>query len=345
MAEEFRWAAGGGYESYVGRWSRLVAAEFVDWLELAPGSRIIDIGCGTGALTTTLLVHANPSAVVGVDPSPGYVDYVQNTVIDARARFEVADAENLPFDAADFDAAVSGLVLNFVPHPDRGLAQIARVVRDGGCIAAYVWDYAGRMELIRHFWDAAVELDLQAEPLDEGERFPICEPARLAELFSGAGLVDVETRELVVPTVFRDFDDYWRPFLSGEGPAPGYAMALPEERRAELRDRIRARLPIRDDGSIALVARAWAVRGMKKARSAGLLSKENGRRPTLPGGCPPSTIGPGGLNCSVRNGKRCFPAGMTAQVVEGAAQIAHPQNSIAAKRVQNQDLEQLVRVR
>lgn len=264
MSAEFRWAAGGAYESYVGRWSRLVAAEFVEWLDLAAGSRVIDIGCGTGALTTTLLERANLSAVVGVDPSAGYVEHDRTTVVDTRATFEVADAENLPFDADDFDAAVSGLVLNFVPHPDRGLAEKARVVRAAGCIAAYVWDYAGRMELIRHFWDAAVELDPDAEPLDEGKRFPICDPERLTELFADAGLVDVETRELVVPTSFRDFDDYWRPFLSGEGPAPGYAMSLPEERRAELRDRIRARLPIANDGSIALVARAWAVRGTKK---------------------------------------------------------------------------------
>ena len=121
-----------------------------------------------------------------------------------------------------------------------------------------------RMELLRHFWDAAVELDPDAGRLDEGKRFPICDPSTLAELFAGAGLVDVGTRELVVPTTFRDFDDYWRPFLSGEGPAPGYAMSLSEDRRGELRERIRGRLPIANDGSITLVARAWAVRGMKE---------------------------------------------------------------------------------
>jgi SAM-dependent methyltransferase len=259
----FRWAAGDQYETYVGRWSRRVAAEFVDWLGLAPGSRILDVGCGTGALTTTVLERAHPSAVVGVDPSPGYVNHVRSSVVDERASFEIADAENLPFDTAVFDAAVSALVLNFVPHPDRGVAEMTRVVRGGGRIAAYVWDYAGRMELIRHFWDAAVELDEEVAKLDEGKRFPICDPARLGQLFAGAALVGVETRELVVPTVFRDFDDYWCPFLSGEGPAPGYAMSLPPERRAELRERIRARLPVRDDGSIALVARAWAVRGAR----------------------------------------------------------------------------------
>lgn len=264
MADEFRWAAGGGYEGYVGRWSRLVASEFVDWLDLARGSRIIGVGCGTGALAMALLQRADPPAVIGVDPSSGYVDHARNSVADERATFEVADAENLPFDTDEFNAAVSGLVLNFVPHPGRGVAEIARVVEHDGSVAAYVWDYAGRMELIRYFWDAAVELDPRAEPLDEGRRFAICDPARLRELFVGAGLADVETRDVVVPTVFRDFEDYWRPFLSGEGPAPGFAMSLPEERRAELRERIRARLPIADDGSISLVARALAVRGTKK---------------------------------------------------------------------------------
>src|SRR5438105_1933987 len=120
------------------------------------------------------------------------------------------------------------------------------------------------MDLIRHFWDAAVELDREAEQLYEGTQFLICNPPALALLFSEAGLFDVETHEIVVPTVFADFDDYWLPFLSGEGPAPGYAMSLSEDRRAELRERTRARLPIAGDGSISLVARAWAVRGMKK---------------------------------------------------------------------------------
>jgi hypothetical protein len=128
-------------------------------------------------------------------------------------------------------------------------------------VAAYVWDYAGKIELMRYFWDAAVELDRAALELDEGRRFPLCRPAPLAELFTNARKRAVETRAIDVPTRFRDFDDYWTPFLGGQGPAPGYAMSLSEERRSALRDRIRARLPIAEDGSIDLIARAWAVRG------------------------------------------------------------------------------------
>ena len=131
----------------------------------------------------------------------------------------------------------------------------------GGTIAAYVWDYAGKMELMRHFWDEAAALDPQAAALDEGRRFPLCTPEALCTLFAAAGLGAVEAAPIEIETAFRDFDDYWQPFLGGQGPAPAYAMALDEAARNRLRDRLRARLPVRNDGSIALTARAWAVRG------------------------------------------------------------------------------------
>jgi hypothetical protein len=153
--------------------------------------------------------------------------------------------------------------VNFVPDPGRAVAEMARVARAGATVAAYVWDYAGKMELMRYFWDTAAALDPDAAERDEGRRFPLCRPEPLAALFRGAALREVETRPIDVPTVFRDFDDYWTPFLGGQGPAPGYAMSLDEERRAALRERLRARLPIEPDGSIRLIARAWAVRGRR----------------------------------------------------------------------------------
>jgi SAM-dependent methyltransferase len=158
---------------------------------------------------------------------------------------------------------VSGLVLKFLPSPERAVAEMVRVTRPGGVVAAYVWDYAGRMGLIRHFWDGAVALDPGARERDEGRRFPLCDPDRLDALFRTAGLGLVASRAIDVPTAFRDFDDYWQPFLGGQGPAPGYAMGLDEGRRAAPRDHIRSRLPISPDGSIHLVARAWAVRGTR----------------------------------------------------------------------------------
>jgi SAM-dependent methyltransferase len=257
------WADGAAYEPYVGRWSRLVAREFLAWLDVPTRGRWLDVGCGTGALSQAILADADPIAVKGVDQSPGYVTYAHARVIDERARFEVADARALPGEAAVFDAVVSGLMLNFVPEPGSAVAEMSRVARPGTTVAAYVWDYAGEMQLMRHFWNAAVALDPAARELDEGQRFPICQPGALAALFRDAGLQHVEARGIDVPTVFHDFDDYWSPFLGGQAPAPGYAMSLTEERRAELRERIRAGLPIAADGSISLIARAWAVRGRR----------------------------------------------------------------------------------
>jgi SAM-dependent methyltransferase len=257
------WADGTAYEPYVGRWSRLVAREFVAWLDVPARGRWLDVGCGTGALSQAILADTNPIAVNGVDQSPGYVAYARASVIDERARFEVADARALPGEAAIYDAVVSSLVLNFVPEPRSAVAEMARVARPGATVAAYVWDYSGEMQLMRHFWNAAVALNPAARELDEGVRFPICRPDALASLFRDAGLQLVQTRGIDVPTVFRDFDDYWSPFLGGQAPAPGYAMSLTEERRAELRERIRAGLPIAADGSISLIARAWAVRGQR----------------------------------------------------------------------------------
>jgi SAM-dependent methyltransferase len=255
------WAAGDFYEPYVGRWSRRVAREFLNWLAVPERKDWLDVGCGTGALTQTIVEQANPNSVVGLDSSPGYIEYAKARSASPRASFEIGDAYSLPVDTASRDAAVAGLVLNFVPQPQRAVAEMARVVRPGCIVAAYVWDYAGKMELMRYFWDAAVALDPAAKELDEGRRFPLCQPKPLAELFGQAGLSEVEVRPTDVATDFRDFDDYWSPFLGGQGPAPGYAMSLSEERRATLRDRIRSALPVAKDGSIHLIARAWAIRG------------------------------------------------------------------------------------
>jgi SAM-dependent methyltransferase len=255
------WASGNAYEPYVGRWSRLVACEFLAWLDMPAGSHWLDVGCGTGALSQTILQTAAPRQIKGVDRSDGYIAFAQTQIQDQRAEFEVGDVQALPVETGTYDAVVSGLMLNFVPQPEQAVAEMARAARPGGIVALYVWDYAGKMQLMRHFWNAAAALDPAASPLDEGRRFPLCQPEPLRQLFQQAGLKEVETRALDIPTDFRDFDDYWTPFLGGQGPAPGYAMSLSEERRTALRERIRASLPFALDGSIPLVARTWAVRG------------------------------------------------------------------------------------
>ena len=255
------WAAGKFYEPYVGRWSRLVAKEFLAGLRVRADADWLDVGCGTGALTETILQQARPRSVKGVDQSAGFVEYAEAQIADGRATFAVGDAQSLPVESARYHAVVSGLMLNFVPNSALAVSEMSRAAKPAGVIGVYVWDYAGKMELMRYFWDAAVALDSAALDLDEGRRFPLCQPDRLEELFRQAGLREIQVRAIDVPTRFQDFDDYWTPFLGGQGPAPGYAMSLGEERCGLLRERLRSKLPVASDGTIHLVARAWAVCG------------------------------------------------------------------------------------
>ena len=254
------WNKGRPYEMYVGRWSRLVANEFLAWLDPSPSLRWLDVGCGTGALTRAIFDNCKPARLVGVEPSEGFLADARGR-LSGNATFHVGNAMALPLPDASVDVVVSGLVLNFVPNPAAGLAEMKRTVAAGGTIAGYVWDYAERMQLIRHFWDVAIELNPAARPLDEGVRFPLCRPDGLTTLFREGGLAGVEGAPLEIESQFRDFDDYWNPFLGGQGPAPSYVMSLDEPTRIRLRERLRERLPVQSDGSISLVARAWAVRG------------------------------------------------------------------------------------
>jgi SAM-dependent methyltransferase len=253
------WERGSPYEQYVGRWSRRVAPLFLSWLSIPPGRRWLDVGCGTGALCAAIADRCSPASVAGVEPSEGFLKTAKENLADQVALHQ-GSATAIPLGDASVDVVVSGLVLNFVPDQRAALAEMARVTAKGGTIAAYVWDYAGKMELMRFFWDAAVELNPGAGSMDEGVRFPLCRPEALEKLFAGAGLNGVEVKAIDIPTPFGNFDDYWQPFLGGQGPAPAYAMSLDETTRARLRDRIRERIPTTANGTISLTARAWAAR-------------------------------------------------------------------------------------
>ena len=255
------WHVADAYERYVGRWSRRVAVDFVRRLDPQAGLRWLDVGCGTGALTSAVLAAADPAEVVGVDPSEGFLAHARNLLGGPRALFEIGDAGALPFPDGRFDVVVSGLVLNFVADPAGAATELARVAAPGGTVAAYLWDYTDGMQMIRHFWDAAAALDPVAVGQAEGTRFPLCRPEPMRELWTGAGLGGVTVDAIEVTTAFRDFDDFWTPFLGGQGPAPEYLATLDDERRTALRDLLRDRLPVHADGSITLSARAWAVRG------------------------------------------------------------------------------------
>lgn len=256
------WGLGDAYERYAGRWSRLVAIEFLRWLAPRPGLAWADVGSGTGALTATILTMCEPSVVSGIDSSEGLVAGARQRIHDPRARFATGDATHLPWAQAVWDITVSGLVLNFVRDHDAMVGEMARVTRPGGSVAAYVWDYAGGMQMMRHFWDAAVAVSPGDAKLDQAERFPLCQPGPLQALFERAGLKAVAVRAIEIPTVFQSFDDYWTPFLGRTGAAPTYLASVAGDVRERIRLHLASRLASTSDGPIALTARAWAVRGI-----------------------------------------------------------------------------------
>jgi SAM-dependent methyltransferase len=254
------WGSGNAYERYMGRWSRRIAPLFLDWLSVPPGARWADVGCGTGALSSIVLARCNPRSVVGIEPSEAFIEIARAEIIDSRFECRLGTGEALPLEDAEFSVAVSGLVLNFVTGKSKALAEMRRVVKRGGRVALYVWDYAGHMQIMRHFFDAAVELDPGAREFDDGVQAPICRPGPLTTVFEEAGLTDIEVQNLDIPAPFENFDDYWAPFMGGTGSAPRYCASLAPDARARLREDLRSRLPTGPDGEILMAVRAWAIK-------------------------------------------------------------------------------------
>ncbi|WP_232665198.1 class I SAM-dependent methyltransferase [Pseudonocardia sp. TRM90224] len=261
------WDQCDAYERFMGRWSRPLAQQFLDQLPAAPGSTWCDVGCGTGALAHAVLATRQPAAVLGVDTSQPYLDAAERGAPGSLLRpvLTTAHGNATAIPAADerFEHVVAGLVLNFVPDAAAALAEMRRVCVPGGLVGAFVWDYARGMQMLRRFWDAAVELDPAAHDLDEGVRFPICHPQPLRDLFTAAGLAGVTVNTIEIPMVFTDFDDFWTPFLGGQGPAGQYCSTLAPDRLATLRGRLRESIPEAADGSISLAGSAWAVHGTR----------------------------------------------------------------------------------
>ena len=247
------------YDRFVGRYGNALARGLVEWCGLGPGRRVLDVGCGPGALTGVLADRVGPDRVAAVEPSEPFARACRERVPGADVR--VAAAEPLPFADASFDATLSQLVLNFLPDAPAALREMRRVTRPGGLIAASVWDYAGEMTMLRAFWDAAVDVDPEgAGPLDEGRRMPHCRPGELAELWTQAGLAGVTGDALVVRAAYEDFEDFWEPFTRGVGPAGAYCASLDETTRQRIRESCHRRLGC-PEGPFELTARAWAVRG------------------------------------------------------------------------------------
>jgi len=258
-----KWATGATYEDFMGRWSRLLAPRFVSWLSIQPGATWLDVGCGTGALSDAICAAADPASVVACDPSEPFIEYARRRQASAKVSFVVAGVGQLPTRPGGFDSVTSLFALNFFPEPEAAIDELRRVIAANGVVSACVWDYAGRMEMLRHFWDSVGAVDPDAaELLDEGRRFPICRPDALESLFRGGGLTDVVCDSIEIPTHFPTFADFWKPFLGGTGPAPTYVSGLEPPRREALAARLERSLPRQPDGAIALVARAWVVRGV-----------------------------------------------------------------------------------
>jgi ubiquinone/menaquinone biosynthesis C-methylase UbiE len=218
----------------------------------------LDVGCGTGAMTSAICAHADPASVVGCDPAEPFIEYARHHSNDARTSFVVAGAGNLPRREDGYGSITSLLALNFFPDLDAAVREMRSLTTPRGTVSACVWDYHDKMEFLRYFWNAVAAMDAA---LDEDARFPICRPEALAELFRAGDFRDVRCEPLEIPTVFANFDDYWGAFLEGTGPAPTYVASLDADRRDALRRKLEQTLPRGRGGSIPLTARAWAVRG------------------------------------------------------------------------------------
>ena len=256
-----RWTSGADYELWMGRWSRLLAADFLDWLELPIGLSWLDICCGSGVLSEAISEKNQPLSLAGIDASPAQISFAREQRSAPNVTFDVGDAMALPFQDSAFDVAVCGLGLNFLPDPLRALSEFRRVLKSRGCAAIYVWDYEQGARFLREFWDAAAEIDAEAVNFDQARRFPFCTEPALRDLFRGAGFAESTTQALDIVTRFLNFDDYWKPLLTGQGSAPSYLASRSQETQTMIRERLQATLPFGRDGAIELPARAWAVQG------------------------------------------------------------------------------------
>lgn len=251
-----KWAAGATYEGFMGRWSRQLAPRFVSWLRIPGSVHWLDVNA--------ICSHADPASVLGCDPAEPFINCARRHSSGLRSSFVVAGSGALPSRADNDGSVTSLLALNFFPDPEAAVHERRSLAGTQGAVSACVWDYGGKMEFLRSFWDAAAAVDSTARELDEGTRFPLCRPEALADLFRAGGLGDVRCEPIEIPTEFASFDDYWRPLLGGTGPAPSYVASLDADRRTTLARRLEQSLPRGTGGTIALTARAWAVRGTSK---------------------------------------------------------------------------------
>lgn len=245
------------YDRFMGRWSRKLALEFIRFVNLRPGSRVLDVGCGTGATIEALTTLVPDVKITGIDPSQAFVEHARDT--SPNARLEIGSALALPFESQAFDASLSCLVLNFVGEPAKAVREMRRVTKPGGVVASGIWDHQAGMMMLKHFWQVVEEVD---PAFTQGEPEALLDLQSLTALWRDAGLVDLQTTALSITTRFTSFEDYWQPFLLGAGPSGAYVQSLSSERRDQIARRLRDRL-LADgtDKPFELAARSWAIRG------------------------------------------------------------------------------------
>ncbi len=253
---------GAAYERFMGRWSRLTGRLLVDWLQIPPQRAWLDVGCGTGAFTQVVLASCDPESVVAIDPSEKHLTYARSQVQDRRVDFRAGDATAIEAKDHAFDVCVAALVLNFIPEQGKALAEMRRVVRPGGTVAAYVWDFAGRRSISQHLWDAITAISPDAEAVRRNAlQADVSHPDTLTRLFGSKELADIETRSLDIRATFRSLDDYWKSNTDFASAVGLYCRTLSAEQVDTLRRKLGEILPADDQGQVSFPARAWAIRG------------------------------------------------------------------------------------
>ena len=245
------------YERFMGRWSRAAAPVFLDWLAGRRGASWLDVGCGTGILAEVVLQHCAPECVHGVDPEEAQIEMAAQGPLSGRARFHVADARQLPFADASFDVVASALVINFIPDPALALVEMRRVVRAGGLVGGYVWDFAEEFSPSGPLRRALRRQGAEVPAIPGTE---VSRPESLRALFAGAGLERIETRSIDVCLAYRDFDDFWQSQTPGYAPTTRIIAAMSDRERMRLIRAVESSLTRGPDGTIEFCARANAIK-------------------------------------------------------------------------------------
>jgi SAM-dependent methyltransferase len=259
------WTDGVSYESYTGRWSRLIADKFIDWLEVkqAGVERCIDMGSGTGALSEALLANAVCLSLTCVDRSPAYLSFAKQRLQSSGVEFVTGDVQNTSLPTGVYSLVVSGLVANFVDSPEKMLREMRRLGRSGSILGLYIWDFADGMEPIRKFWDAAHKCQApNVGDYDAAIRFPICQRDNLLSCVREAGWLEAKVIPIEINAQFKNFDDYWAPFLSGQGTGPAFAVSLSNDMREKVRKTLMCLVTDSPNEPFILRTRAWAAKGI-----------------------------------------------------------------------------------